>query len=103
MHSQPEAKGEIHDDPESVVNLDYSLSDVRAGLPAADSLLDLAPAHAEYARRLQAIVLREAPVERVLEWDRAKMPPLPVLRAMVDEGIYVSGVPIPDMALTSEL
>src|SRR5690242_11763269 len=102
MHSQAEPASQIHDDPESVVNLDYSLSAARACIAATGSSLDLSPAHAEYARRLQAIVEREAPLEQVLEWDRAKMPPLPVLKAMVDEGIFVSGVPIPDVALSRE-
>jgi alkylation response protein AidB-like acyl-CoA dehydrogenase len=102
MHSQTETKGEIPDDPESVVNLEYGISDARTNLSAAGSLLDLSPVHAEYARRLQAIVLREAPLEHVLEWDRTKMPPLPVMQALVDEGIYVSGVPLPDVGLASE-
>lgn len=102
MHSQTEPQDEIRNDPESVVNLEYSLSDARASLAATGSLLDLGPAHAEYARRLETIIQREAPLERVLEWDRTKMPPLPVLRAMVDEGIYVSGVPLPDIAIASE-
>src|SRR4051812_24802275 len=101
MQPQAESKGELPDDPDSVVNLDYGLSDARVG-PAAGSLLDLSPAHAEYARRLAAIVQREAPLERVLEWDRTKMPPLPVLRAMVEEGIFVSGVPVPDASLAGE-
>jgi alkylation response protein AidB-like acyl-CoA dehydrogenase len=98
MLAQPETETPIENDPESVVNLDYAVSDARASFPTAGSLLDLSPAHAEYARRLAAIVEREAPLERGLEWDRAKMPPLPVLRAMVDEGIFVSGVPIPDLS-----
>ncbi len=101
MQSQTEPKGEIPDDPESVVNLDYGLSDARASL-ATGSLLDLSLVHAEYARRLEAIVLREAPLEQVLEWDRTKMPPLRVMQGMVAEGIYVSGVPLPDVALASE-
>jgi alkylation response protein AidB-like acyl-CoA dehydrogenase len=101
MQPQAKPKGELPDDPESVVNLDYGLSDARASL-ATGSLLDLSPAHAEYARRLEAIVLREAPLEKVLEWDRTKMPPLPVLRAMVEDGIFVSGVPVPDASLASE-
>lgn len=102
MPSQTDSEREIQDDPESVVNWEYSLSDARASLPPAGSLLDLSPTHAEYERRLQTIVLREAPLERVLEWDRTKMPPLPVMRGMVDEGIYVSGVPLPDVELASE-
>ena len=99
MQSQTQPESQAGPDPESVVNLDYGLSDARACVPAAGSLLELSPAHAEYARRLKAIVQREAPLEQVLEWDRTKMPPLPVLRAMVDEGIFVSGVPIPEVAL----
>ena len=99
MPSQTEPETAIDADPASVVNLDYGVSDARAPIPTAVSLLDLSPAHAEYCGRLQAIVQREAPLERVLEWDRDKMPPLPVLRAMVDEGIFVSGVPIPKVAL----
>jgi alkylation response protein AidB-like acyl-CoA dehydrogenase len=99
MDLPPESATQIQSDPESVVNVEYGLSDARARVPAAGSLLDLSPAHAEYARRLQAIVEREAPLQQVLTWDRTKMPPLPVLRAMVEDGIFVSGVPIPDVAL----
>ena len=99
MPSLARPEDQIDDDPASVVTLDYGVSDARAAVPPAGSLLDLSPAHAEYARRLQAIVQREAPLEQVLEWDRTKMPPLPVLRAMVDEGIFVSGVPIPEISL----
>ena len=99
MQSQTEADSQVLPDPESVVDLDYDLCDARARVPAAGSLLELSPAHAEYAHRLRTIIRREAPLEQVLEWDRTKMPPLPVLRAMVDEGIFVSGVPIPEVAL----
>jgi alkylation response protein AidB-like acyl-CoA dehydrogenase len=95
------SQAEVDKDTESVVSLDYGLSDARAH--AAGSLLDLAPSHAECARRLEAILAREAPLEQVLEWDRAKMPPLPVLKAMVEEGIFVSGVPIPDVASAAPL
>jgi alkylation response protein AidB-like acyl-CoA dehydrogenase len=102
MHPQTEPASQVHDDPESVVNLDYGQSDARALVPPTGSLLDLSPAHAEYAHRLAAIVQREAPLAQVLEWDHTKMPPLPVLGAMVDEGIFVSGVPIPDVALAGE-
>jgi alkylation response protein AidB-like acyl-CoA dehydrogenase len=100
MPSQTQPENLVADDPASVVNLDYGVSDARAPVSPAGSLLDLSPAHVDYCRQLQAIVQREAPLERVLEWDRAKMPPLPVLRAMVEEGIFVSGVPIPDAGLT---
>jgi alkylation response protein AidB-like acyl-CoA dehydrogenase len=99
MSSQTEAEKLAHDDPESVVNLDYGLSDARARTPPAGSLLELSPAQAEYAHRLELLVARTAPLEQVLDWDRTKMPPLPVLRAMVEEGIFVSGVPIPDAGL----
>ena len=99
MQSQTEPDGQVGPDPESVVDLDHGLSDARACVAAAGSLLELSPAHAEYARRLQTIVQREAPLAQVLEWDRTKMPPLAVLRALVDEGIFVSGVPIPAVAL----
>jgi alkylation response protein AidB-like acyl-CoA dehydrogenase len=103
MNSQPDQHSQHPSDPDSVVNPDYGLSDARALGTAAGSLLDLSDAHAEYARQLEAIVQREAPVEQVLEWDRTKMPPLPVLTAMVEEGIFVSGVPIPDIALAEKL
>src|SRR5689334_22556808 len=99
MQSPTESESQIHNDPASAVNVDYGVSDARARLPATASLLELSPAHAEYARRLEAIVTRTAPRTQVLDWDRTKMPPLPVLRAMVDEGIFVSGVPIPDAVL----
>src|SRR4051794_6909644 len=94
-----EPRHQVDDDPESAVSVDYGGSDARARLAASASLLELSPAHSEYARRLEAIVTREAPLEHVLGWDRAKMPPLPVLRSMVNEGIFVSGVPIPDAVL----
>lgn len=99
MKSPTESDSQAHEDAESVVNLDYGLSDARAHVASAGSLLDLAAAHETCARRLEAILKREAPLEQVLEWDRTKMPPLPVLKAMVEEGIFVSGVPIPESAL----
>src|SRR5262245_34268898 len=99
MDSPMEPEGHVYDDAESVVNVDYGLSDARAPIPVAGSLLEPSSAHAEYSRQLEAIVSRTAPLDQVLEWDRTKMPPLPVLRAMVDEGVFVSGVPIPDVAL----
>src|SRR3954468_17926092 len=99
MQPQTQTEGPIRDAPESVVNLGYCVSDARAPAPPSGSLLALSARQAEYACRLEAIITREAPLERVLEWDRTKTPPLPVLRAMVEEGIFVSGVPIPDVAL----
>lgn len=102
MTSQVEQDCQEHNDTESVATVDYGLSDARAYAACAGSLLDLAPAHAECARRLEAILQREAPLEQVLAWDRAKMPPLSVLRAMVEEGIFVSGVPIPDVSLAAD-
>jgi alkylation response protein AidB-like acyl-CoA dehydrogenase len=102
MQQQPESESQVHNDPDSAVSVDYGLSDARACIPGTASLLELSPAHSEYARRLEAIITREAPLQQVLEWDRSKMPPLPVLKAMVEEGVFVSGVPIPELALADE-
>lgn len=60
------------------------------------SALRLSPALQEYSDRVKALLEQEAPLEKVLRWDREKMPPLAVLRAMVQEGLFVSGVPIPE-------
>lgn len=84
-------------DADSVAELDYRSSDARALV--GESLLALSASHAEYARQLEAILKKEAPLAQVLAWDRRKTPPLPVLKAMVEAGIFVSGVPIPDAKL----
>ena len=103
MNSPATLDGQGQQDAESVVELDYLVLDARAHVPSSGSLLDLAPSHAEYARLLEAIVRHEAPLAQVLEWDRTKMPPLPVLKAMVQEGVFVSGVPIPDCSHAAPL
>ncbi len=103
MNSPTTLPSEAQKDSESVVELDYRDLDARAKPTGGGSLLDLTPSHAQYAQQLEAIVKREAPLAQVLEWDRTKMPPLPVLKAMVQEGIFVSGVPIPDGSLAAPL
>ena len=103
MNSPTTLPSETQKDSESVVEVDYRDLDARAKPTGGSSLLDQTPSHAEYARQLEAIVKREAPLAQVLEWDRTKMPPLPVLRAMVQEGIFVSGVPIPEVSFAAPL
>src|SRR5262245_32055789 len=99
MPAPAEVEIPVRNDSESVDNQDYAHCDARANVTGIGSVLDLTPAHAEYVHKLKSIIEREAPLEQVLNWDRTKTPPLPVLRAMVDEGCFVSGVPIAEWSL----
>lgn len=101
LSATPENHVKLQED--SVVDFDYRRLDARSETPNGESILKLAVSHAIYAQKLETILKKWGPLERVLEWDRAKMPPLPVLKAMVEEGIFVSGVPIPDGELAAPL
>ena len=86
-------ESELLADSESALSTDYRSSAARA---ERASMLDLSAAHEKYEAMMAEILIREAPLAEVLRWDREKKPPLPVLKATVEAGVFVSGVPIPD-------
>jgi alkylation response protein AidB-like acyl-CoA dehydrogenase len=98
---QPSDSSIDHADTESVATTDYRSSAARAQCAADQSLCDLSASHAAYQTVVENIMRREAPLEQVLQWDREKKPPLAVLTAMVNEGVFVSGVPIPSYELAA--
>lgn len=88
-------------DAESALNTDYGMSPACDDPSAGRSLLQRTPAHAAYAAIMEDLLRREATLENVLRWDREKQPPLNVLKATVEAGVFVSGVPIPDRELAA--
>lgn len=69
---------------------------------ATKSLLDLSPLQQGYVNELKGM-LAPYGVNEVQFWDENKRPPVELLKAFTDKGLFVSGVPIPEMAKAKDL
>lgn len=62
--------------------------------PAARNLMALTPAQIAFEKQVVEM-LKPYDVHQIQEWDELKQPPLPILRAFVESGTFVNGVPLP--------